>query len=934
MRDIRRIFSVNTCFLAASLFVALFGKVEAQIVVVPQINNMVRTVCSGENVNVTPANGIDGIVPVGTTYSWTVVSGSGVGMATSGSSGSSGTMFLGTLANTTLSPATVVYSIIPVNGGNTGSSFQLSVTVNPELNVSLTGDYDTYCSGSNSHLAVAVLPSGSYIYDWYADNTFVATGSSNTFTSTGLAPRSLAYTYKVIVKSSAGCEGTSNDFAVTAKNLPVANVTLNHTDICPDGSITATINVIPTDNYNYKWYFNSVESGYQNQFTVDNLSVSTHFVYAEVISDAAYNGCDVNSGVVTFEVHANPVVYIAADDAAICAGDTAVIKTINVVQDLKVKKELNYTWQWALNGSEIGNAVQNTYRQMLTNAGTYNFSVRMKQNDDLGCASDWSAPVTVTVEDIPHVSLVSDDRAYCAGGSINLSVSAVPVASTYDWYVDNVLSASGRSDTFVSQENARATYIYHVIARSALGCEGISNHVCIEVKDLPTVAVTADYTDICPDGSITVTANAAPTDNYDYKWYKNNIEIGYQQQLNLHDLSVGRDTVYVKASPVVHYNGCEAVSTPIILTIHPNPVATVFASNTSLCDEGAVFLSSSINLSNRVRDDNNLAYYWSLDGTIIDGAVQSSYLQLLEQGIYSFAMRVVQNDDLGCASDWSAPVVVTVSHTEVPSFITTDCKEDNVSAQNYHIINIPIDVQTGNPRNYAVNFVNTNYAALRHFGLVRYSQPLDAYIEARLPLQAGDYELIVDIDGCQYTTTARVLVDENAMDGAKLIEQRWGDVLTVNNNPATNGGFAFYAYQWYKDNVFIPGANKQFYTEPDGKLDGTYCVALHGYAILSSNDTVEVSYVSCPFVPTVDFSVAVYPVPTQKNQPLTFSTSLSAAELTDARLEICDVMGVVKRQITTVRPEMSIEGFEHGVYFGRLTTKNNGTHNFKFVVVE
>ena len=46
-----------------------------------------------------------------------------------------------------------------------------------------------------------------------------------------------------------------------------------------------------------------------------------------------------------------------------------------------------------------------------------------------------------------------------------------------------------------------------------------------------------------------------------------------------------------------------------------------------------------------------------------------------------------------------------------------------------------------------------------------------------------------------------------------IIEQRWNDVLVVNNNPLTNGGYSFVSYQWYANSLEtpLPNGNGQYY---------------------------------------------------------------------------------------------------------------------------
>ena len=305
---------------------------------------------------------------------------------------------------------------------------------------------------------------------------------------------------------------------------------------------------------------------------------------------------------------------------------------------------------------------------------------------------------------------------------------------------------------------------------------------------------------------------------------------------------------------------------------------------------------------------------------------------MLQAGAYDFTMRLTQNDDCGCESDWSAPVTVTVTDIEVPALFISGCEPNQTNP--YRTVHVPITVRSGNPQTYTVSFTDLTRSSFNHSGVIQRSLWGDLSVEARLPLQGGDYALVIDIDGCLYPTTGRVMVGGGASDDVKLIEQRWNDVLTVNNNPETNGGFTFYAYQWYKDDKLIPGATGQYYTEKDGALNGSYHVELRSYAISDTHQATPVSFVSCPFLPLPQLRMAVYPVPVKVNQSFVFTTSLSQAELAGGTLEIYDATGKLHRRITNLSPQMSIEGFAiKGFYFGRLTTRDNEVRDIKIVVL-
>ena len=91
---------------------------------------MTSTICSGNGFSATPVNGVNGIVPAGTTYSWPapVVTG---GLTGGAASSGSPTSITGTLTNPTNTAQTATYTVTPTSGSCTGSTFTVTVTVNP-----------------------------------------------------------------------------------------------------------------------------------------------------------------------------------------------------------------------------------------------------------------------------------------------------------------------------------------------------------------------------------------------------------------------------------------------------------------------------------------------------------------------------------------------------------------------------------------------------------------------------------------------------------------------------------------------------------------------------------------------------------------------------------------------------------------------------------
>ena len=133
----------------------------------PVIADKTAAVYSGVSFTVSPVNGTD-IVPAGTTYSWPlpVVTGG----LTGGATGSGQAVISGTLNNATSSAQTATYTITPSNGSCPGSTFTLTVTINPIPVISdMTG---AVCSGQAFTVTPTdgvngIVPAGT-TYSWPA----------------------------------------------------------------------------------------------------------------------------------------------------------------------------------------------------------------------------------------------------------------------------------------------------------------------------------------------------------------------------------------------------------------------------------------------------------------------------------------------------------------------------------------------------------------------------------------------------------------------------------------------------------------------------------------------------------------------------------------------------------------------------------------------
>lgn len=191
------------------------------------INPMTRTVCSASSFTATPANGTNGTVIAGTTYTWSAPSGSGF----TGGAASTGTptSISGTLTNTTNAAVTATYTVTPTTGVCVGTPFTLTVTVNPKPAINpMTA---STCSGvafsvTPANTTNGTVPSGT-TYTWSAPSGSGFTGGAasvgnptsigGTLTNTTSGPVTATYT---VTPTSGTCGGSSFALTVTVNALP------------------------------------------------------------------------------------------------------------------------------------------------------------------------------------------------------------------------------------------------------------------------------------------------------------------------------------------------------------------------------------------------------------------------------------------------------------------------------------------------------------------------------------------------------------------------------------------------------------------------------------------------------------------------------------------------------------------------------------------
>lgn len=417
------------------------------------------------------------------------------------------------------------------------SNWVMTVEGNTIENASVSVTANTICFGqtiSASASAQYGVPAYSYNWSFNSGGTpSIATGSPATISFP--APG----TYTLYGQVTDACaQSTSASTVITVNPIPTLTVTANTTPICQGQSSTLNVSGATT----YTWSANAGGGTGASASVTPGTGTTVYTVTGTA------SGCS-NTGTVSVTVNPNPTVGASASPTTICAGQSSVLTGSGAS---------TYTWS-ANAGSSTTNPTT------VTTSATDTYTVT--GTDVNGCTN--TAQVTVTVTPSPTLTVTSSPATICAGQTATLSVSG---ATSYTW------STSGTAST--ETVSPGTTTVYTVTGDNGGICTATQT-VTVNVTPLPTLTVTANPSNICNGDTATLTVSGAGT----YTWSAN---AGGATASSV-TVTPSSNTTYTVAGT---QGGCTD-STTLTVSVGAQPVVTVSASDTTICNGQSTTLSAS-----------------------------------------------------------------------------------------------------------------------------------------------------------------------------------------------------------------------------------------------------------------------------------------------------------------------------------------------------
>jgi hypothetical protein len=677
--------------------------------------------------------------------------------------------------------------------------------------------------------------------------------------------------YTVTITDANLCQ-TTQSFAITQ---PIAlTATTSHTNVsCNGGSNgSATVSAAGgTGAYTYVW---SPTGG--SAATASGLAAGT---YTVTITDA--NSCQTTSNVTITE----PLILSAttSQNNVTCLGETNGSATVSVTGGTGT-----YTYSWSPSGGTAATAsglAAGNYTVTITDANlcTLTKSVTILTNPDI-------------LSPVPNVTNLPDITNYC---SILSSEISIPTAT--DICVGSITATTTNPLNYTVEGNYTITWTYndgngntssqnqtlHVIA-SPLNQVTFSNaeftfdgnpHT-IQVANLPA-GTSVSYT----TSPATGTANGAT--------------------------NAGVYTVTAIISPSVSTPNCSPITRTAQLTIKKAAQQITFGPLAARI-LGAI---NSFNLNANSNSGLTIRYTFTYTSALPPASVSASGLvNLLRSGQITITAHQDGNVNYLPAADVSQVLViknndVTISQITVGNHVYQNPAKDLTYLMNCGETNVNISI---------VNGTNATIIPSANFTIT--------------PPKPGIYTQNLTITSEDGSTTANYTIKvEKPFGFFDIVRQKFNNVLLVNNNPLTNGGYEFVAYQWFKNGVLV--GTGQYYTagnESNNVLDTSAVYSVK----MTTKDGKILQTCGATIALQNSLQSRLYPNPIETGKIITVEADYPAEELENMQITLYSVSGQLIKTVksSTVKTEIQLPPTTEGNIYLVILETANVKKSFKVIV--
>ena len=392
--------------------------------------------------------------------------------------------------------------------------------------------------------------------------------------------------YELEVLDINGCR-FSGQVEVAIDEFDSPEISATQSDICVGESVILNSTSF-TEQVNYFWYEGVSPNGILiDETTGPSLMLSPplggHNYYVEVQGE----NCESNpSNTIVVTVLSQPQAQIDEPFISVCEGEQIILSSSTF--------DLNFDFRWiGPNGFESDEQnPEPIINATLENSGTYTLLV-----DNGSCISD-PAFAQVVVFELPPTPTIEGALVFCEGESAILSVTNIPNATRYDWYLNgNFYGSFPTNNLLIPNVNNDVIGEWSVIVEDGL-CKSDTSGV-FPVSLESSLNIGASNTGpVCQGDNVFLTSSFIPGATYLWEDPSGSLISGREIS------PIAQEGIY--SVTVTTQNSCTAIASTSVL-VESRPIITALSNSSSQCLEAGDI----IDLTPTVFPQGNYEYEWS-----------------------------------------------------------------------------------------------------------------------------------------------------------------------------------------------------------------------------------------------------------------------------------------------------------------------------------
>ncbi|MEL6867545.1 MAG: hypothetical protein AAFP19_24180, partial [Bacteroidota bacterium] len=679
-----------------------------------------------------------------------------------------------------------------------------------------------------------------YTYSWTGPNGFSSNAENPILVNVNAND---AGTYTVIVTDANNCQSPVRSVVLNVDDTPIQPTISGPSELCEGEDLVLTTSMYSGASLSYEWQFSNggafstIAGATTNSLTINTTTILANEGDYRVL--VTVDGCTSNpSANWALDILSSPSIPSpSVNSTNLCQGDTLIL--------MANTSAASYQWTGPI-GSGFSSTLQNPIISNVSSIHNGSYSLVIVDAD--GCESVAGPTANVSVSTAPEQATIATNGPICDTDSIRLSTSTV--CASYQWIGPDGVSATTlgtlgdpnnplwttSNQTAIGPEDSRyKAGMWAVICLDASGCQSpISNSEEMIMFSTPDSIVANQTGPVCEGGAVQL---LAPTvDGAIYYWYDGDPSAGGSLISNLQNPVLNGLTA--AASPHEYYlaigvNTCISDTVSTSIEIYERPIANIAPIDSIPCTDGFAELDLVPTVTSGLAP-----YLFSWTGPNSFASADSVPTLININSTMSGTYTLQVTDANGCTAD---PVSVEVE-------IEDDIDQPNITSSGPACEGGLVTLAVAEYSGTSVSYTWTGPAG----PIANNSNEL--ILDPLATLDAGNYTVLVEVDGCSSTSPAYALTvfDAPMVSIAPVDSLPCTDGFQeVDLEPSITGGTYPFTYTWSGPNSFSSTDSVPTLVNVTSTQSGTYTITitdLNGCTATASTELQIEDGLSAPFI--------------------------------------------------------------------------------------